>query len=287
MDRVDDHASGEWLRRERTRRRLTLAQAAQATRIRERFLLAIENDDADALPNPVFTIGLIRNYARFLGLDPEPFVRAYKARIGSTPVPEVRPEATRGAYVHSRAPSFLAPAVFAILLVALAGYLYQQVATYVSSAGLGAAPHGTSIALSIPTPLPSPAPARSPTLIAMAQLPTSVATARPTARPRVSPTPEPSPTPRSTATPVPTATPTGIRIDAVASGRVWMEVKSDGKIVFAGILMPGDKRTWTGTQSVMLWSGNAGYVDITYNGKPLGALGPAGQVLKKTWSANA
>lgn len=277
MDRVDERPNGDWLRRERTRRRLTLAQVAQATKIRERYLAAIESDRFDELPHPVHATGFIRIYARFLGLDPEPFVRAYRSEVDTAPSPGVQPETPRETYVPSKAPSLIVPLLFACFLIALVAYLYQQVATYVSGAGMSPPPVGTAIVLSIPTPLPSPPPLPTPT----------VAPRTPTAVPKP-PTSTPTPVPVATSTPVPTSTPQrGVRIDTVISGRVWLQVEADGKVVFSGILMPGDKRTWTASKSLMLWSGNAGNVQVTYNGKSLGTLGPLGKVMKVTWTSPA
>ncbi len=278
MDRVDERPSGDWLRRERTRRRLTLAQVAQATRIRERYLSAIENDCFDELPHPVSTIGFIQIYARFLGLDPEPFVRAYKARVGSTLPVGVQPEVPGQTYVPRRTQSFVVPGLFTLLLVALVAYLYQQVATYVSGAGVALPTSSARVALTIPTPLPTVPPA-PPTPTPAPPTPTPIPTAAPST---------PTPVPLPTDTPMPSPTPqSGVRIDTEISGRVWLQVEADGKVVFSGILMPGDKRTWTASKSLMLWSGNAGNVQVTYNGKSLGALGPFGKVVKVTWTAPA
>lgn len=279
MDRDDDHANGDRLRRERTRRRLTIAQVAQATKIRERYLAAIETDDVEDLPNPVFAVGFIQIYARFLGLNPEPFVRAYKERIGNVPPAELGTEPTRSAYVPPRGRSFFLPALFVVLLLALAGYLYQQVAMYASGSATNPPPRGTSIALVIPTPLPSPPPPPSPS--ATPRPPTS--TPRPTANPATA-TPVTESSPTAVLSPTPNS---GVRIDTVINGRVWLQVEADGKVVFSGILTSGDKRTWTAAKSVMLWSGNAGNVLVTFNGKSLGAMGPFGKVLKVTWSAPA
>src|SRR6185437_2291043 len=190
MDRADDRVNGDRLRRERTRRRLTLAQVAQATKIRERYLAAIENDDFEDLPNPVFAVGFIQIYARFLGLNPGPFVDTFKERIASTQPSEPLPMATQSAYLPPRGRSFLFPVVFVVLLLALAGYLYQQVAMYASGRNTSPPPRGTSIALVIPTPLPSPPAPPSPT--ATPNPPT--ATPRPTAMPATAtPATEPSP----------------------------------------------------------------------------------------------
>ncbi|GAC1697983.1 MAG: hypothetical protein NVS9B6_07380 [Candidatus Limnocylindrales bacterium] len=60
---------GEQLRQQRERMGLTLEQAAEDTRIREKFLVALENGDYQSLPGAVYTKGFLRNYAEYLNLD--------------------------------------------------------------------------------------------------------------------------------------------------------------------------------------------------------------------------
>ncbi len=62
---------GERLRRERQLRQLSLGEVARVTRISERTLHALEADDHDALPAPVFVRGYVKSYAQVLGIDPE------------------------------------------------------------------------------------------------------------------------------------------------------------------------------------------------------------------------
>lgn len=57
------------LRAARQGRNLSLAEASTATRISQRILTALEDDDFAALPAEVFTRGFIKLYAEYLGLD--------------------------------------------------------------------------------------------------------------------------------------------------------------------------------------------------------------------------
>jgi hypothetical protein len=66
-----------------------------------------------------------------------------------------------------------------------------------------------------------------------------------------------------------------------------MQVETDGNVVFSGTLNAGERRTWNATGKLFLWSGNAGNVDVTYNGKALGRLGAPGEVVKVTWTATS
>jgi len=68
---------GEHLRREREMRGVSLDEICAATRIGNRFLEALENEEWDQLPGGVFNRGFVRAVARFLGLDEEAFVAEY------------------------------------------------------------------------------------------------------------------------------------------------------------------------------------------------------------------
>lgn len=69
---------GHILREARENKGLTLAEAQDKTRINSRFLAALEQGNYDALPTPVHVRGFLRNYARYLGLDPQPLVERYE-----------------------------------------------------------------------------------------------------------------------------------------------------------------------------------------------------------------
>jgi transcriptional regulator with XRE-family HTH domain len=65
---------GQLLRQTREAKELSLADAEEQTRIRQRYLSALESGDWDDLPNPVAARGFLRTYATFLGLDAEELV---------------------------------------------------------------------------------------------------------------------------------------------------------------------------------------------------------------------
>ncbi len=68
---------------------LTLDQVADETNISKRFLQSIENDSFDGFPGEVYTLGFIRNYADFLGLDSRKMIELYHSV--ETP-PQTSPE---------------------------------------------------------------------------------------------------------------------------------------------------------------------------------------------------
>jgi cytoskeleton protein RodZ len=60
---------GEYLKRERELRGITLDRIHEVTRIQKKHLEAIEADDYDILPHPTFVKGFIKSYCRLLGVD--------------------------------------------------------------------------------------------------------------------------------------------------------------------------------------------------------------------------
>jgi hypothetical protein len=69
-----------------------------------------------------------------------------------------------------------------------------------------------------------------------------------------------------------------VRVEVNADESVWILVRSDGKYFFSGTLGAKESRTFEGASTVVLRLGNAGGVTITLNGKPVGPVGPRGQV---------
>ena len=82
---------GSSLREARVRRELTLGDVAEETRIRSRYLQALEDERFELLPGPIYAKGFLRAYADYLGLDSQLFVDEYNARFAEEePLPAPR-----------------------------------------------------------------------------------------------------------------------------------------------------------------------------------------------------
>lgn len=66
----------------RERKGVDLHRAERDTKIRARYLEALERGDWRALPGAVYTKGFLRNYAVYLGLDPEEALRDWRRDRG-------------------------------------------------------------------------------------------------------------------------------------------------------------------------------------------------------------
>jgi cytoskeletal protein RodZ len=84
---------GERLKRERELREVSLGEVGKGTRIAERFLQALENEQWDRLPAGVFGRGFVRSIARYLGLSEEDLLAEYDLARGESANPAAqRPE---------------------------------------------------------------------------------------------------------------------------------------------------------------------------------------------------
>ena len=71
---------GETLREARMRRRIDMTEVETATKIRGKYLRALENEEWDLLPGPTFVKSFLRTYAEYLGLDARLLVEEYRQR---------------------------------------------------------------------------------------------------------------------------------------------------------------------------------------------------------------
>ncbi len=69
---------GEVLKQEREAKFYSIDEIEKATKIRKELLIALEKDEYHKLPPTTFVQGFIKNYGRFLGLDPNKLLAIYK-----------------------------------------------------------------------------------------------------------------------------------------------------------------------------------------------------------------
>ena len=71
---------GNTLRETRVRRKLTLQRVEEDTKIRVKYVQAMESEDFDVMPGATYVKGFLRTYATYLELDPEVIVDEYRSR---------------------------------------------------------------------------------------------------------------------------------------------------------------------------------------------------------------
>jgi cytoskeleton protein RodZ len=117
---------GDQLRETRMRNRIDIADVEAATKIRAKYLRALENEEWDLLPGPTFVKTFLRTYADYLGLDARNLVEDYRARFERPAGQELTPFGTSlgGRRQRPRRPVFAPWMAVIVGIVALVGALY-------------------------------------------------------------------------------------------------------------------------------------------------------------------
>jgi cytoskeletal protein RodZ len=269
---------GDGLRQAREAKGLTLEQVEEITKIRCRYLQALEEEEYDQLPGEVFVRGFLRNYAQALDLDPDEVLAAAGLKAPTAIIPgqvyealldEPLAEASSG----QRAVSALI-GLMAVIVVGLGGWMLYRYLGPAPATPTLPPPEGPTLAPAEHQPAPHPTFTLQPT-----ETPPAVGTPTPTE------TPTPTATPEATETP-PTVMPeTGVVLRLEATQRSWVHVGVDGAFAYEGTMEPGQILEWRGSAEVFLRTGNAGGLRVWYNGQEEPPLGGDGQVVERTWKA--
>lgn len=115
---------GATLREARTRTQVDITEVEAATKIRAKYLRALESEEWELLPGPTFVKSFLRTYAEYLGLDARLLIEEYKLRYEQTSdaeLPPISPGRER-----DRGPRRGIPrgAVLTLVLLLLVGALY-------------------------------------------------------------------------------------------------------------------------------------------------------------------
>jgi cytoskeletal protein RodZ len=296
---------GEMLREVRERRGLTLADAERETKIRQKYLAALEDDNLAALPGPLYVRGFLRNYALYLGIDGDEALEIYniqrtptRAKIRAArgePLP--KPGGNKDPEKISIAPlspekidtrvrygtQYIAISLLAIPLIIVFYFIY--------SGAFGSRSTG------IPVPTGSPAvPTQVSSIITMTvSVAPTVATITSTTTITGTQVPIESGTPSAaTSTPASASNPTAlpspaagkVTVRVVAVKDVWMRVTVDGEKAYENTLAQGLSKQWTGDSTVRIRTGRADVVKLTVNGEDKGLMlgNSTALILEKEWN---
>jgi cytoskeleton protein RodZ len=274
---------GETLKRERLKLGFDLEKISQDTKIATRLLQAVEADQLDKLPGGVFTKNFVRQYARAVGLDEDEIGNELDRLLGKQQELLDALEAERTARIalpyiphwdrlgdRFRSSASSLPSLFQVVLVVLACsgvYIIWQQGRRPASLDMIQPIASTPVADRQPQPKPAePAPsqvASGAPAIQRATLQGGDAASRGV---------------DSADRALQQLSPGLVQVTLTAGEETWISVSADGKQVFAGTLMPNQTKTLAGSARIRLLVGNAGGLEVSLNGKPVGALGSRGQV---------
>lgn len=243
---------GETLRRERQAQGREMPEIAEDLCITQRYLRAIEEDDIKSLPGTFFYKSFVKQYAALLGMDEEKLqagVDELTAFEEPLPLPGANPKyhplrevdpivADSNRRYFSDRRVGLSVAALAVVLLGCSGFYTWWSKT---SRGVQAA---TNRVHAIP-----------------------VASVKNPASPTVDVTTETGPD--------------GVNhvvLNLSATETTWLSITSEGKNIFSGVLEPSQTKTLRASDVAKMKVGNAGGLEVRWNGKPIGPIGPRGQV---------
>jgi cytoskeleton protein RodZ len=262
------------LKAAREARGLSLNDVFYATRVSRINLEALENDDFDRLPPPIYTRNFIRKYAQAVEVDEKPILDRYeKHREGLAPSYE-QTEVQKPWPEDGRRYRFLFGTLAAVIVTGVlvyAVFLYDQ--NHTSPMKIG---EPTQQGQGVPTP-PDELP--------------SMVEPNPHPEPLTAVPPTPAMTKTTPATVVSTsAPPTVAPLAAAPSGKTlhliieaqdltWIRITEDQNPSSQFLLKPGDRIERMASDAFLLDIGNAGGITLIFQGKPLGSPGKRGQVI--------
>jgi hypothetical protein len=263
---------------------LSLADLQSRTKVRAKYLSALEAERYEDLPPFPYARGFVLAAAEELSLDPDPLIARLRSAMTALPAAEqgdwsrldgaVRPAVRRS---KLRRLVTILGGTLIITAIAMAVYFAQQLRQFSQPAPPPA-----------PPPTATPAPAATPD--ASAQNPGSLEGAGPGARPvpaAVAPAPGTAPEAATPAMSAPrdlTLTGTeGLTLDVIVAGVSWIRVVADGRAAFEGLLRD-ETRQWQARRTLVVRVGNGGAVSGTVNGQQLGTFGGNGEVVDRTFT---
>ncbi len=239
---------GNVLKEAREEKGLTLDVVEQKTNIRKKYLQALEDENFNIMPGRVYAKGFLRNYAGFLGLDPNPLLHAFDEK---NPVPEVEEVQVPNTLISMESKGRTRFWVLGLIVVALIVLFAYNPTLFVDNN-----PDTPNISQQSNEQNSTQPPPNSNS---------------PTVEPTTGTTPQEE---------------QGVRIVLdVVDQTSWMSVEVDGVQVFQGILAAGESREFKGEERINVRLGNPGVVEVEYNGEPIGVIGQNGQPVTKEFTA--
>jgi len=236
---------GQMLRAARKEKQWSYMETEDTTKIRVRYIQALEEEDYGVLPGATYVKGYLRTYAKQLGLDPDEIITLYNDSV----MPEAEPVLELPKMPVKVRPLWGRP-VFIIGSLGVLAIVLVIAMTAWSQSGKKVADSSYS-----PSALPS-----APKTETVTPAPTSPVVPNPAN--------------------VPAATQEGLTAQLVFTQTCWIEVRADGQPPIQGEFTAGTTKEVKGTSKIELVSvGNAGGLSVTLNGKALPSLGKAGEVL--------
>ena len=250
-------------------RGISLEQIVAVTKIGRRLLLALEEEQFDLLPGGIFNKSYVRAYAKCVGMNEDEAVALYQ-EASKEPPPDAKVIAHQHSFHSDRLPdrsSFPIVPVLILLVVAAGaagGWKIYQDHRADREQRNAALARATTQAPATPVPVEVQGSSTqaavsgtttAPTKTSAATTPAGNTSAVPPGQARTSPGTAASPAAQS------------FEVTISPKGPAWVSVKADGQYAVRGIIKPPDVKTVHATGEVVFFTGNAGAIELSFNGK--------------------
>jgi cytoskeleton protein RodZ len=268
--------AGELFKKKREELGLDLREVADNLKISSQYLSAIEDDSFEKLPAPVYSVGYIRCYAKYLSIDPGPVITHFNSQVSSPePPPTVIPISSSRKQV---------PIYLYVILLFTAGLL--TFAVYVSRNGQQ---FYSGIAGKINSPVikdqtlpetivaePGASESSSAGEIAVTEQETAPLMSGGDSSEKRTPLSSSHDEKQVNET----VAEVEHRLGITASENAWLQIMFENGTIEEVLLRPGISKVWKFSGSALLKVGNAGGVTLRFDGEDLGVPGKPGQILK-------
>ncbi len=242
---------------------ISLEQIRAKTCIATRVLHAIENDDLSQIDGPFFYKSFVRQFAEAVQLQFGDLAELIQSAVTAMPQPlmpgEGRTALPKIAPLQVKGPGsgrWLSSVASLIVMLVACSTLYAMWQN--SKSNLNAAA-GDFVKSFTQNPPGERSPEQNVTPLASRPVPSAV----------IAPVNEPA-----------------FHVELSAMEATWLSIVADGKKTFSGILGPAETKVLDGYSVARVRTGNAGGINMVFNGKPVGTLGPRGQVRIAIFSRN-
>lgn len=311
---------GQRLRKAREAKGWTADDVAARLKIHVKYFHAIESGDTASLPGSFFYRSFVRQYAAAVGLPEDAYAdelnsaaQSHLAEVVKGPTDslpaleyEVPPMPTFGGDSREETKRWVWRVVLLLIVVAIssAGYMLWVRWRSFDEARRAAAQQAAPVqeqttpppalqTQAAPPAQPEAAPPQPPDSGLASAQPDAAAQAQ-TSQPPSTQTAPPSSLPSSTAPPPATVAPPAtvpspatapqagaISVTLTAREDVWVDVWADGRRVHSNIIRAGQSKNFGGGEMLRVRYGNAGGMEVQWNGRGVESPGPRGQI--RTW----
>lgn len=248
---------GNRLRDARLARGLTLEDVEEETKIRKKYIMALEMEQFEVLPGPIYAKAFLKNYAKYLNINLYEIMEAFKQAQSEETVHEeydkhptekkitTKKVADKKVVANRKPPYRLCVAAMLLIAAVVVTLVYGSRGLWSNSVVVDEGDQ---------------------------QIGDQITTQDNTGQQdRI----------QGDATNV-----SGVKVVLnVLNDRCWVQAIIDGTDAFQGELVAGESRSFEGKENIRIILGNAGAVEVLENDKSLGFLGDMGAVVEQEFKA--